>query len=310
MGSMRSHAHHLNTYKARFLPMNPYVELMRPLNAAIAAFSALVGALVIQGAYVLDEAILLPVAMGMVVTFLVTAGGNAFNDYMDAEVDRTGHPGRPLPSGRLTRPQALRFSFVCFLVAQPLAGVVVSVGISGIFPLVVELLAVDCLFVYELWLKSKGLSGNIMVGLLSALTLLFGASCAAGPMHEGMPTVAVLFALAFFASAGREVTKDIEDVEADRGARLTLPMVVSAPMALGTAGTFIAAAIMLSPLPIWPMGVMGLAYLAVVLAADAVFLYSLAILGANPRRAERVQKVGFMLALLAFLVGSLEGGIA
>ena len=289
--------------------MSAYVELMRPLNAAIAAFSALVGALVVQGTDVLGDATLLPVALGMVVTFLVTAGGNAFNDYMDAEVDLTGHPGRPLPSGRLTRPQALRFSFACFLVAQPLTALVVSVGISGIFPLVVELMAVDCLFVYELWLKARGLSGNLTVGLLSALTLLFGASCAAGPMHEGMLTVAVLTAIAFFASAGREVTKDIEDVEADRGARLTLPMLVSRPMAVGTAGTLIAAAVMLSPLPFWPMGVMGVPYLALVLAADAVFLYSLAILGSDPTRAQRVHKVGFMLALLAFLAGSLEGGI-
>lgn len=289
--------------------MNAYVELARPLNATIAAFSALVGALVVQGTDVLGEATLLPVALGMVVTFLVTAGGNAFNDYMDAELDRAGHPGRPLPSGRLTRPQALRFSFACFLVAQPLTALVVSVGISGIFPLVVELMAVDCLFVYELWLKARGLSGNLTVGLLSALTLLFGASCAAGPLHEGMPTVAVLTAIAFFASAGREVTKDIEDVEADRGARVTLPMQVSRPMAVGTAGTFIAAAVMLSPLPFWPMGVMGVPYLAVVLAADAVFLYSLAILGSDPTRAQRVHKVGFMLALLAFLAGSLEGGI-
>jgi geranylgeranylglycerol-phosphate geranylgeranyltransferase len=245
----------------------------------------------------------------MVVTFLVTAGGNAFNDYMDAEVDLAGHPGRPLPSGRLTRPQALRFSFACFLVAQPLTALVVSVGISGIFPLVVELMAVDCLFGYELWLKARGLSGNLTVGLLSALTLLFGASCAAGPLHEGMLTVAVLTAIAFFASAGREVTKDVEDVEADRGARVTLPMLVSRPVAVGTAGTFIAAAVMLSPLPFWPMGVMGAPYLAVVLAADAVFLYSLAILGSDPTRAQRVHKVGFMLALLAFLAGSLEGGI-
>jgi len=290
--------------------MNAYVELARPLNAAMAAFSALVGALVVQGTDVLDDATLLPVALGMVVTFLVTAGGNAFNDYMDAEVDRAGHPGRPLPSGRLTRPQALRFSFACFVVAQPLTGLVVSVGISGIFPLVVELIAVDFLFVYELWLKARGLPGNLTVGLLSALTLLFGAACAAGPLHEGMPTVAVLFAIAFFASTGREVTKDIEDLEADRGARVTLPMLVGRKMAVGTALTFIAGAVMLSPLPIWPMAVLGPAYIPLVLVADAAFIYSLAILGSDPASAQRVHKVGFMFALLAFLAGSYEGGIA
>ena len=297
--------------------MNPYVELARPFNATIAAFSALLGALVVLGGDLLDMAYLAPVALGMAVAFLVTAGGNALNDYMDADVDRAGHPGRPIPSGRLSRKQALWFAIGCFVVAQPLAGAIVSLSGTmrtlnppGLFPLLVELLALGCLFAYELSLKAKGLSGNLMVSLLSALTLLFGAACVVGPADPGLRTVAVLFALAFFASAGREVTKDLEDVEADRGARVTLPMTAGRGRASSVAAALIIAAVALSPVPFWPLGAMGWPYVAVVLVADVVFLYSLMVLPSSPGRAQRVHKAGMMLALLAFLAGSVAGGFA
>jgi geranylgeranylglycerol-phosphate geranylgeranyltransferase len=151
------------------------------------------------------------------------------------------------------------------------------------------------------------LSGNLTVSFLSALTLLFGAACVAGPGHAGMPTVLVLFVLAMFASAGREVTKDIEDVEADRGDRVTLPMSAGVGKASGAAIALILVAIALSPVPFWPMGTMGWPYLVVVVVADGVFLYSLAILRTDPRGAQGIHKVGMTLALLAFLAGSLEG---
>jgi geranylgeranylglycerol-phosphate geranylgeranyltransferase len=289
--------------------MNPYVQLARPLNAAIAAFSALLGMLVVTEWDIWDVEYVAPVVLGMAVPFMVTAGGNALNDYMDAGVDRKAHPGRPIPSGRLTPHQVLWFSIGCFLLAQPLAGTLVVVGPGGLFPLVVELVAVGSLFAYELRLKYRGLGGNLTVSWLSALTLLFGAACMAEPLDDRMPIILVLFVLAFFASAGREVTKDIQDLEADRRARITLPMSAGRGRAAGAAMAFIATAVALSPVPYWPMGVLDWPYLVVVAVADVVFLYSLAILNGKPAQAQRIHKVGFMLALIAFLVGSLEGGI-
>ncbi len=287
--------------------MNPYAELARPLNASMASFSALLGMLVVLGPDLWDPDLIVPVVLGMAVPFLVTAGGNALNDYMDQNVDRRAHPDRPIPSGRLEPSRVLMFSIVVFVLAQPLAGVIASSGPWGLFPLLVELLAVGLLFAYELGLKARGLGGNMTVSVLSALTLLFGASCVAGPGHEGMPTVLVLFVLAMFASTGREVTKDIEDVEADKGERVTLPMTVGVGKASGAAMAFILTAVALSPVPFWPMGTMGWPYLGVVVLADVAFLYSLAILRTDPRGAQGIHKVGMMLALLAFLVGSLEG---
>jgi 4-hydroxybenzoate polyprenyltransferase len=53
---------------------------------------------------------------------------------------------------------------------------------------------------------------------------------------------------------------------------------------------------------------MGWPYLVVVMVANVVFLYSLIILRGEPGAAQRFHKYGMMLALLAFLVGSLVEG--
>ena len=289
--------------------MNPYVELARPMNAAMASFSALLGMLVVLGPDLADPDLVLPVVLGMLVPFFVTSGGNALNDYMDHHVDRKAHPGRPLPSGRLTMTQVLWFAMVCFIVGIVLSAAVVTLSEIELLPVLVTALAITLLIGYEVVFKYRGLFGNLTVAFLSALTFVFGASVVADPDHEGWVLVSILFALAFFASLGREITKDIEDIDADRGARCTLPIRAGVDSA-GTAATLsILAAVLLSPWPYFT-GAMGWPYLAVVIVADVAFIYSLSFVRSSPHKAQHIHKVGMMLALLAFLVGSLTGGIS
>jgi len=290
--------------------MNAYVELARPGNAAMAGFSALLGMLVVMGPDLADMDMLVAVVLGMLVPFFITAGGNALNDYMDHLVDLDAHPERPLPSGRLRMPQVLWFGMGCFFIGLALAASIVTLTDIDLLPLLVAVLAVTLLLCYEASFKYRGLPGNLVVAALSALTFVFGASVVAEPDHEAWATVIVLFALAFLASGGREVTKDIQDVDSDAGQRTTLPMAVGPDRAAGVAVVLIVAAVALSPFPFWPLEAMGWGYLAVVMAADVAFLYSLPIVRRDPGSAQRVHKAGMVLALLAFLVGSLAGGIA
>ena len=290
--------------------MSAYTELARPGNALMASFSALLGMLVVLGTDIWDADLLVPVFLGMVVPFLVTAGGNTLNDYMDQEVDRQAHPGRPLPSGRVTPEQVLRLAIACFIAGIVLAALIVTLSDIELLPVLIAALAITCLVGYEVALKYRGLAGNVMVAFLSALTFVFGASVVADPGHEAWPTVIVLFGLAHFASLGREVTKDIEDVEADRGSRSTLPMTEGVRAAFVYVTICIIAAVILSPFPYYPLATMGWPYLAVVMGADVVFIYSLPFVRSSPGEAQRIQKVGMMIALLAFLAGSLTGGIS
>jgi geranylgeranylglycerol-phosphate geranylgeranyltransferase len=231
---------------------------------------------------------------------------------MDQEVDRVAHPGRPLPTGRVAPGQALRFAIVCFMAGIVLAALIVTAGDVGLLPVLLAALAITLLLGYEVAFKYRGLGGwvgNETVAALSALTFVFGASVVAEPGNEAWVTVVLLFALADSASLGREVTKDIEDMEADRGSRSTLPMTVGAGGATALAVVAIVSAVALSPLP-YLVGDMGWPYLAVVLAADVAFIYSLPFVRSSPGDAQRIHKAGMMLALIAFLVGSLSGGIS
>ncbi len=288
--------------------MNPYVELARPGNAAMAGSSALLGMLVVMGPDLVDLDMLVPVVLGFLVPFFITAAGNALNDYMDYVVDVDAHPERPIPSGRLSMRRAMWFGMGCFFVGMALSAAIVTFTDIGLLPVLIATLAVTLLFCYEASFKYHGLPGNVVVAVLSALTFVFGASVVAEPDHEAWATILVLFTLAFFASAGREVTKDIEDMEADRGTRTTLPMAVGVGLAAGVASIFLVAAVAMSPFPFWPLATMGWAYLAIVLVADVVFLYSLQLLTREPGQAQRLHKVGMLLALLAFLAGSLVEG--
>ena len=81
------------------------IELMRPKNLVLA------GATVPLGAYfaLMDSEGAFPwLAVGLHTLAVVffTGAGNAMNDIKDADIDRTAHPQRPLPSKRLTLQQA------------------------------------------------------------------------------------------------------------------------------------------------------------------------------------------------------------
>ncbi|TMK44026.1 MAG: hypothetical protein E6G55_11790, partial [Actinobacteria bacterium] len=113
----------------------------------------------------------------------------------------------------------------------------------------------------------------------------------------------ILALLAFMATAGREVSKDIEDVEGDVD-RVTLPRRLGVPKAARVATALFLAGVLLSFVPV-VLGLFGWAYLAIVLSADGIFIYSGLYSARNPGRAQRTAKYGMIVALVAFLAGGL-----
>ena len=89
--------------------LGAYIALMRPKNLVLA------GATVPLGAYFalmdgVDAFPVVAVVLHVLAVVLFTGAGNAMNDIKDAEIDKTAHPMRPLPSGQLTVVQASRFT--------------------------------------------------------------------------------------------------------------------------------------------------------------------------------------------------------
>ncbi len=286
--------------------MHPRLELLRPLNSVMGGVAVGVGALVAAGPHLPGPGTLRDVGLAMLVAALYTGAGNTLNDYYDRRTDRVNHPGRPIPSRRIRPGSARRFSVGLFTAGMLLA---LFIGFPRLNWITLGLAALNSLLLaaYEMRLKARGLPGNLTVSWLTASLFLFGGAAAVPPSGQALfpAPVLVMALLAFLASVAREIIKGIEDFEGDRDRR-TLPRLIGPAPAGRIACLWTGLAVVLSPLPVLPMGIFRPeVYLPPVLAADAMFIYSGWVVFRNPGRASRAAKLAMLLALAAFLLGAL-----
>ena len=98
--------------------------------ADVLAGAALTGALASTADTPLTAARL---AGAVLASVAVYAAGMAANDYCDARIDAAERPHRPIPSGRVTQAQVLRFVVTLQLLAVLIAGVVsVAAGAAAL----------------------------------------------------------------------------------------------------------------------------------------------------------------------------------
>ncbi|MCJ2531540.1 MAG: UbiA family prenyltransferase [Candidatus Thermoplasmatota archaeon] len=276
--------------------MQGYLAILRPPNLVMSFVGCLLGSAVVLGSVsTLLES--LPLALqAAAIAVLFTAAGNTLNDYYDRETDRVNHPERPIPSGQVTARGALA-----------VAGLLFAATVPWSLLLRWELLAVvlvNLAFMasYEAVFKRTGLRGNLLIAWLVASLFLFGG-LALYPDLPALLPVLVLALLAFLATLGREIVKDIEDVGGDTD-RETLPLRMGTTGAARVAAAFFILAVGLSGLPP-ALQMLGLAYLPVVLVADAILIYAALNSSRRPGLSQRAAKYGMVVALLAFLVGAL-----
>ena len=277
--------------------MHPSVRLVRVPNLAVSFVGTVVGALVARGSGVSPPAGFWAIAvLAAISTACVTAAGNVLNDLLDRDVDRVNHPERPIVTGEV------RVEFAQGLViALFVTGLFVVLPVIALEPLVGLILAVAdlALLGYEFWFKAQGLVGNLVVAFLTGMVFLYGGAAA------GNAAVLVPFAgMAFLATLSREVIKDMEDVRGDIG-RTTLPMTLGLPSAGRLARLFAGAGIVLSLVPLaWfvsATSAVGIIYIVLVGAADAVFVVSVRYLPERLHYEQTMSKVAMSLALIAFL---------
>jgi 4-hydroxybenzoate polyprenyltransferase len=193
--------------------------VIRPLNGLLAVASLIVAL------YLASGELLLPVDE-LAALFFVVSFGYAINDFFDFATDEVSRPGRPLPSGRLSR------SLVVVVVA-------VTMGLGIIFATPTA----DAVFIYFLLLivalayYSKRLSGIAMVGnvtvalLCSSVFLLGGLIYGVRSSNWRVLVAAIVFS--FLHHLAREVVKDMADFDGDAAAgRQTLPIRWSMEVAL------------------------------------------------------------------------------
>jgi len=269
-----------------------YIAEIRAFNCLMAAFASLIGIFVSEPPLVHD--VIVHAVLAFVAVFLVTAGGNVINDYFDVDIDRVNKPRRALPSGLITQRSALVYALTLLLF-----GAAASLPIN---PICFGLAALNAvlLVLYSWKLKRSVLVGNLLVGYLTGSIFLFGGAAVYSFFIPG-----VLFMSAMLAITSREVVKDIEDLTGDRRAGAsTLPIRYGVPRSLATAALFMLAAVAISPLP-FIIGASGYPYLGIVIAADLILLYGVALSQSDPAKASTAIKYGMVVVLLAYVVGGI-----
>jgi len=268
--------------------LKAWLEILRPLNCAMAGLAAVIG-LLLAGESDFEAAALIFLAV-----FLVTGAGNAVNDYYDREIDAVNRPGRPIPSKRISATAAFNYSLALFM-----AGIILA-GLVGQLCLAIAAINSALLFLYARSLKATPLVGNICVAILTGSAFLFGGAASG---RTGLEANITPFILSFLVSMSREIMKDVEDMAGDRlGGARTLPILLGEKPSAALAATFALAAVVQSY-----FAPFGTAYLMIVALADLFFLFSLIkIAKGDAAGSQRALKVGMATALLAFLAEGLQ----
>jgi geranylgeranylglycerol-phosphate geranylgeranyltransferase len=217
-----------------------FYEITRPANSIVSGLAAAIGYLIATGTLIPE--VLLIVA----VVILITAAGNVINDYFDAEIDAINRPGRPIPSGMVSKGSALVYATALFL-----AGITLSLSTHNGICILIAAINSLLLIGYAAKLKSTPFVGNITVSYLSASIFLFGGAFSGpGGVVQNLP----LALITFLAMVARELLKDAEDVEGDSaGGARTLPVHIGirTTVRLAFAFTLLAICATLIPFSTW-----------------------------------------------------------
>ena len=267
--------------------MKPFIEIIRPVNCAMASLGVFVGYVVSTGIIALPFQLLIALASA----FAICGVGQAINDFFDAEIDRKIKPHRVIPRGELDTKTAFFYSFILFSV-----GVVLAYFITPVSFFIAATFAV-LLSMYAAFIQQHKFIGNALVAAGTAITLIYGASI------SGNYSIVAIFAMsAFLTNMGREITKDIEDMEGDEGRKTTAPMLIGKEAASMLVLLFYTLGILIAAYA-WFAGIAGSVFYIVLVAVSAAafaLAYSQLSRG-NAAGSQRYSKGAMFIALLAFL---------
>ncbi len=290
--------------------LRAYLELVRPHNLAVAAATTLIGYVTVC---VTSPCMGGPsrLAAAVAVVVLVAAAGYVVNDYYDVGADMVSKPWRPIPSGRVSRREALILALALFI-----AGLAVSVplGILGVLFAAVNALSV---YLYSALIKRTGFVGNMLVAANSSATIVLGALAACDGTDRCPQVVLVPISISFLLVLGREIVKGIEDYWGDmKECYMTLAVSLGPRFAARAAALLLFLTAVASVLPPLLYPRYGVAYMVFAGLTDATILYSIAkLLAARSddelieiaRRLRSILKASFGLGALAFLLGPVVG---
>jgi geranylgeranylglycerol-phosphate geranylgeranyltransferase len=276
--------------------MKPWFRISRPFNVVITACAVFIGALLTGTIFPFRNVILAILSASS-----ICAGGNILNDFFDVEVDRINKPQRPIPSGKISKTNALLISILLMIL-----GLVLSFFIS-LEAIILALIAITLLTLYNSYLKRKGsFFGNLSVSITGALPLIYGG-LAVGRI-EGTLFPATF---AFMTHLGREVIKDMEDVAGDRTVKSrSIPVRFGLRISYRIAFIPLFLLIAITPIPYF-LKVYNLIYLvSVIIAVDILLVVSFLIFRTkltkkNLHILSEIIKLSMVFGLFSLILGTL-----
>lgn len=283
--------------------MNAYIEIIRPGNVVMAMIAIILVAIV-------GSTYNIPMILSALAVLFAISAGNVINDVFDYKIDLINRPDRAIPSGRISLKNGRLYAYFLFIMAV-VCGAIISFMVNNIIPVGIVIFAVIALYAYAAWLKTTPLLGNFLVGFMTCLCFIFGGYCAG--LSTGHPQIisvsAFLGFFALLATLGREITKDIEDMEGDvsQGAK-TFPIIYGTKKSAIIAATLVIIACILSPM-LYFSHIFNNYYLIIVAISVLTFLYgSISLLkdqsSQNCHKVSKTFKIAMIIAFIAFAIGS------
>lgn len=275
----------LNIYK--------YIVLSRPVNVVIAFITIIIAAGISGPLYPFNYVILAALSASF-----ITIGANVINDYFDIEIDRINKPKRLIPSGQISKQNALIFFMVSYLIGWILALLI------NIEMFLISLFSGLILILYHYKFKRVVLWGNFIVSFISGLVFIYGGM-AVNRVNESLFPAC----FAFFFHFGREIIKDIQDIEGDKpqGA-VTYPIKFGIRRSLILTNIIFVILIIFTIIP-YLLGYYGIYFLLiVVIGVHSVLIFVIITGWSNPSpknlgRLSTILKIDMLVGLFAIFMG-------
>jgi geranylgeranylglycerol-phosphate geranylgeranyltransferase len=274
--------------------MKHYIRLIRPVNFFITGISIYVSCLLAGG----GREQFIHMFFASLAGACIAAGGMIINDIFDIKIDKINKPDRPLPSGAIGM-------FDAFMLYAGLSGAgIIMTFYTTISSLVIALLAAIALFFYSYKLKSVPLVGNLLIGALTGLAFIFGGAAVGNVDKALFPAI-----FALLINVGREIIKDMEDVEGDqRNMVVTFPIKYGMKKSSLVATLFLIGVVISTIIP-YLKDIYGIKFLVLVMVGvNTVVLYVVYSLwkdtsSKNLNRLSNLLKWDMLIGLVAIYLG-------
>lgn len=150
--------------------LKAYLQLTRPANIITAIADILAGVAIATFSFSMEDINLTKVAFLCLSTIGLYGGGIVFNDIFDLELDKIERPERVIPSGKVSKNNAIIFGFLLLAL-----GVFAALANSSISSLIALSVAI-CALIYDKYGKHYSFFGPINMGLCRGGNLILGMS--------------------------------------------------------------------------------------------------------------------------------------